>query len=57
VLIHKGLKTSDGKAVDVSMVNSSLHVFTRLDLRENVTAQDRANQRQAFEDIAQRLIR
>jgi carboxylesterase len=57
VLIHKGVKTSDGRAVDVSMVNSSLHVFTRLDLRENVTAQDRANQRRAFEDIAQRLTK
>ncbi len=55
VLIYKGVKTSDGQAVDVDMVNSSLHVFTRLDLRENVTPQDRDNQRQAFEDIALRL--
>ncbi|WP_426060491.1 alpha/beta hydrolase [Hymenobacter sp. B1770] len=57
VLIHKGLKTIDGKPVDVSMVNSSLHVFTRLDLRENITSKDRENQRQAFEDIALRLTK
>ncbi|MCC2548216.1 alpha/beta fold hydrolase [Hymenobacter sp. BT175] len=58
VLIHKGVRTSDDKAVDVSMVNSDLHVFTRLDLRPTpVTAQDRENQRLAFEDIALRLTR
>jgi carboxylesterase len=57
VLIHKGLKTNDGRTVDVSMINSRLHVFTRLDLRDNVTQQDRNNQRQAFEDIALRLTR
>ncbi|GAB3318951.1 alpha/beta hydrolase [Hymenobacter humi] len=57
VLIHKGVQTSDGRAVDVSMVGSRLHVFTRLDLRESVTPQDRDNQRQAFEDMALRLTR
>jgi carboxylesterase len=57
VLIHRGVRTSDGRAVDVSMVPSRLHVFTRLDLRENVTTQDRDHQRQAFEDMAARLTR
>jgi carboxylesterase len=57
VLIHKGVRTSDDKAVEVNMVNSDLHVFTRLDLRPSVSAQDRDNQRQAFEDMALRLTR
>jgi carboxylesterase len=56
VLIHRGVKTSDGRAVDVRMVRSRLHVFTRLELRGNpATTQDRDNQRQAFEDMALRI--
>ena len=56
VLVYRGVKTSDGRAVDVRMVRSQLHVFTRLELRkDNVTSQDRDNQRQAFEDMALRL--
>jgi carboxylesterase len=57
VLIYKGLKTSQGNPIDISMVNSNLHVFTRLDYRSSVTPRDRENQRQAFEDIATRLLK
>ena len=57
VLIYKGLKTSEGKKVEVNMVNSNLHVFTRLDLRKTVTFQDRENQQNTFADIATRLTR
>ena len=57
VLIYKGMRTNEGKPVEVSMINSNLHVFTRLDLREVITDQDRENQQFAFEDIATRLTR
>ncbi|MFT2009962.1 alpha/beta hydrolase [Pontibacter sp. 13R65] len=57
VLIYKGVKTSTGQPVDISLIPSDLHVFTRLEHREGpVTAQDRDNQRQVFEDIAARLL-
>ncbi len=55
VLIYKGIKTDEGKPVEISMINSDLHVFTRLSLREKVTAKDQENQRLAFEDIALRI--
>jgi len=55
VLIYKGLKTSERKPVEVAMINSDLHVFTRLAHRLPVTSlQDLENQRLAFEDIATR---
>ena len=57
VLIYKGVKNSDGKPVEVDMVDSDLHVFTRLDFCQEVTTQDRENQRLAFEDIVTRLTR
>jgi len=57
VLIYKGLKTSERKPVEVAMINSDLHVFTRLAQRLPVPfPQDLENQRLAFEDIATRLI-
>ncbi|WP_187263846.1 alpha/beta hydrolase [Pontibacter beigongshangensis] len=58
VLIYKGVKTSDGKTVDISMIPSNLHVFTRLEHREGtITTQDGDNQQQVFEDMATRLVR
>ncbi|WP_026462779.1 alpha/beta hydrolase [Adhaeribacter aquaticus] len=57
VMLYKGIKTSDNKPIEVSMVDSDLHVFTRLDLRKSVTAKDLENQRQTFEEIASRLTR
>ncbi|MHA6248572.1 alpha/beta hydrolase [Pontibacter sp. CAU 1760] len=55
VLIYKGLKTNAGKPVEVEMIPSDIHVYTRLDLRENVTPRDIANQLATFNDIATRL--
>ncbi|TLU99553.1 hypothetical protein [Dyadobacter luticola] len=55
VVIYKGLKTADGNVVDVEMVDSELHVFTRLDLRENVTQKDRDNQCTVFDDMLDKL--
>jgi carboxylesterase len=52
VLIYKGVQTGAGQPIQVTMVPSELHVFTRLSLRPNPTAQDLENQRQTFTDIA-----
>ena len=57
VLIHKGLKTSNGDPVEVEMIDSDLHVFTRLNLREEVSTKDRANQTAAFRDFVERVRR
>lgn len=56
VLIYNGLKTVSGTPIDLEMINSSLHVFTRLNLRPDVTAADRANQLYAFNDIFTRVL-
>jgi carboxylesterase len=51
VLISKGLKNSDGSKVDIEMIDSELHVFTRLNGRDNITQHDRDNQTHVFDDI------
>ncbi len=51
VLIYKGLKNSDGSNVDIEMLDSELHVVTRLTGRENVTQHDRDIQKYVFDDI------
>jgi len=55
VLIYKGLKTSTGAPIDVQLMDSDIHVFTRLSLRPNVTPLQQANQLDAFTQIANRL--
>jgi len=55
VLIYKGLKTNSGLSIDVQLMNSDIHVFTRLSLRSNVTALQKANQIDAFNQIAIKL--
>lgn len=51
VLIYKGMKTSDGGNIDVEMINSDLHVFTRLRGRDDVKASDVVLQQKAFKDM------
>jgi carboxylesterase len=51
VLIKKGLKNSDGSKIDVEMIESELHVMTRLNGRENVSQFDRDNQAHIFDDM------
>jgi len=51
VLISKGLKNSDGSKVDIEMIDSELHVFTRLNGRDNITQHDRDNQTHVFDDM------
>lgn len=57
VLIYQGVKTADGKPVAVEMVDSDLHVYTRLALRPQVSAKDKSNQTATFADIAARILR
>jgi len=56
VLLYKGLKTADGKNVDIEMVNSDIHVFTRLRGRNTTTAKDTLNQQAAFADMEMRML-
>ncbi len=56
VLILHGITTSTGNRIDLEMVNSDLHVFTRLALRPNVTDKDRGNQLATFNDILNRIL-
>jgi len=55
VLIYKGLKNSDGSTIDVEMLESDLHVVTRLTGRDNITQHDRDNQGHVFDDMYQIL--
>jgi carboxylesterase len=56
VLIYNGTKTSSGGKIDLQMVDSKLHVFTRLNFRDGVTAQDKTNQTATFTDITTRIF-
>lgn len=51
VLIYKGLKNSNGSNIDIEMIDSELHVVTRLDGRDNITQHDRDNQKHIFDDM------
>jgi carboxylesterase len=57
VLIYKGLRRADRGFTEVQMLESDLHVFTRLAGRNpnDVTAADRQRQEQAFLDMIQRV--
>lgn len=57
VLIYKGIKTSEGQAIEVEMIESDLHVFTRLGLRETFSSQDLENQQRTFEDLINRVTK
>lgn len=50
VLIYKGLSTFTGERIDIEMIESNLHVYTRLDLRSFSPA-DKLNQQNTFNDI------
>jgi carboxylesterase len=51
VLIYKGLKNRDGSNIWVEMIDSELHVMTRLNGRENVTQHDLDNQKHVIDDM------
>jgi len=50
-LIHRGLKKSDGKNIEIEMFDSELHVMTRIRGRENISSKDILLQRQIFADM------
>ncbi|MBD2752340.1 alpha/beta hydrolase [Spirosoma validum] len=57
VLIYKGTTLPNGQPIDVELIDSELHVYTRLNLREDVTSKDRQNQTTTFTDIVSRVLR
>lgn len=57
VLIYNGTKTAAGQPTEVQLIDSKLHVYTRLNLRTDVTATDRQNQTATFTDIVNRVLR
>ncbi|MDX9747832.1 MAG: hypothetical protein RBT57_04965 [Paludibacter sp.] len=56
VLLHKGFHKAHGQQVDVQMISSELHVFTRLRGRNTVTDKDRTNQQNAFIKMEESVI-
>jgi carboxylesterase len=56
LLIYKGLKTATGSTIDVEMVNSKLHVFTRLKGRDNVSPEDEALQVKTFTEMKNKML-
>lgn len=51
VLINKGLSNNDGSKIDIEMIDSELHVMTRLAGRDNISQHDRDNQTHIFDDM------
>ena len=51
VLLYKGLKNNDGSKINIQMIDSKLHVVTRLDGRDNITQEDIDIQKQVFDDM------
>jgi carboxylesterase len=51
VLLYKGLKNNDGSKINIQMIDSKLHVVTRLDGRDHITQKDIDIQKQVFDDI------
>lgn len=45
------MRTSGGGMIDVEMLNSNLHVFTRLKGRDGVTNADYARQHKTFTEM------
>lgn len=56
VMIYKGMRTASGGLIDMDMVDSRLHVFTRLDLRTDATDKDWMNQQKTFQDMENRVL-
>ncbi len=56
VMLHKGLRTATGAKVEVEMIPSDLHVFTRLRGRDRITPENNAQQQAAFHEIRDRIV-
>lgn len=58
VMIYKGIRTSSGARIEVNMVASALHVYTRLSGRDiAVSAKDLENQTMTFTSMANTLVK
>ena len=55
VLIYNGIRTFNNTHIDVEMVSSDLHVYTRLSFRESISEIDDENQLNSFTDFVERL--
>lgn len=55
-LIYEGLTTFEGQPIEVEMVDSDFHVYTRLELRDDYAPQDLENQQETFNDIINRVL-
>ena len=51
LMIYKGLFNRDGSHIDVEMLESNIHVVTRLNGREHVSQNDRDTQKHVFDDM------
>ena len=58
LLIYKGLRDADGRHLDVRLVDSRLHVFTRLAARSSIpSASDWALQARTFAEITEKALK
>lgn len=57
LLICQGTKLADGTPVAAELIDSKLHVYTRLKLRDEVTTKDQQNQTATFTDIVRWAVR
>lgn len=57
VMIYKGMQMYDGNKTEVEIVDSKLHVFTRLAGRDNVTNADKNLQKKTFKEMEMRILR
>jgi len=55
LMMYKGMFKSDGNRVDIQMVQSDLHVFTRLHARDYVSHADSVLQQATFKEIADKV--
>ncbi|MBL7811461.1 MAG: esterase [Bacteroidetes bacterium] len=55
VQLRKGLRHAKGSEIEVEMVESNLHVFTRLRGRNSFTSEDSATQVRVFQEIYNRV--
>ena len=56
VLLKKGLKTTNNKDIEVEMIETDIHVFTRLDLRQDITSKNIQDQADCFNDMKQKVL-
>ena len=56
LLIYKGIRTFANGNIDVELVNSKLHVFTRLAGRDVVTAADIDLQKRVFDEMETKML-